>query len=332
MAKQILVLLLLALALFAGYIYLFCDVTVHRGDDGAVQAVTIARRGGGSFPVFPARSPTQIARPAIRIATFNLDHLDDKKLRSPQVANVLARLFPMFDLVAVQNVEGNHQGILLGLVEQINASGRQFDFAAPPALDQAGPQGCSAFLFDQATIEIDRSTLGSVEDPQRRFQHKPLVALFRVKGPPQAEAFTFKLVNVHVQPDQAAVELDLLDDVYKAVRDAAGGEDDIILLGDFGVAGDHLSRLSQIPDITAAITDTPTTIRGGRPVDNIFFDRRATREFTGRADVLDLIRHFDLPLQEARTVSEHLPVWAEFSSYEGGLPGNIPSPTAQTPQ
>ena len=40
-----------------------------------------------------------------------------------------------------------------------------------------------------------------------------------------------------------------------------------------------------------------------------------------------MMREFELTMPEALEVSEHLPVWAEFSVYEGGQAGH-PSPTA----
>jgi hypothetical protein len=36
------------------------------------------------------------------------------------------------------------------------------------------------------------------------------------------------------------------------------------------------------------------------------------------------MREFDLTMQQAQEISEHLPVWAEFSSYEGGQKGYVP--------
>ncbi len=137
-------------------------------------------------------------------------------------------------------------------------------------------------------------------------------------------AFTFILIAVDTNPDKPEAELDLLADVIRAVRKKMPDEDDIIMLGDFETDENHLGGLSGILGITAAISGTPTTTRGTQLADNILFDRRATSEFTGRAEVVDLIREFDLTMQQAQEISEHLPVWAEFSSYEGGQKGYVP--------
>ena len=52
--------------------------------------------------------------------------------------------------------------------------------------------------------------------------------------------------------------------------------------------------------------------------DNIITDQRATGEFTGNWGVLDLMAEFDLTEDQAIKVSDHLPVWAEFSVTEAG--------------
>ena len=163
----------------------------------------------------------------------------------------------------------------------------------------------------------------SVDAPPGTFHVRPLVAEFRVRGPPPSEAFTFMLVNVLVDPRRGPQELDSLADVFRAARDSGHGEDDIIMLGDFESDPEHLGRLGRVPGLVAAVNGVPTTTRGTRLADNILFDRRATVEYTGRSGVLDMIRELDLTPQEALDISEHLPVWAEFSSYENGQASHV---------
>ena len=43
----------------------------------------------------------------------------------------------------------------------------------------------------------------------------------------------------------------------------------------------------------------------------------ATVEFTGRGGVFDFLRHYNLRIDDALNISDHLPVWAEFSIFEG---------------
>jgi hypothetical protein len=325
MRRLVVVAVLVGLVTGGAYCYMNFDFEVRRGQDG-LESITIrpkqrtatsGRSSGGSADA-SLRGP-------VRIATFNLGRLNEKKLVDPRISAVLARVISRYDVVAVQGIGVANRGLLLRLVDQLNADGRQYDFANAP---DTAP--FSAFLFDRAGIEIDRSTVQLVADPQQRFRHRPLVALFRVKGPDPTETFTFKLINVPPDPDRVTLDVELLGDIFKAVRDDQRDEDDVILLGDLGAADDGLGQMADTPGLTAAISDTPTTIRGTQPVDNILFDPRATAEFTGRSGVLDLMREFDLTWREVSEVSVHLPVWAEFSSLEGGQSGHLADRTGPT--
>ncbi len=133
-----------------------------------------------------------------------------------------------------------------------------------------------------------------------------------------SKAFTFNLVDIHTDPDETATELDALADVFVGVQRNGSGEDDVILLGDLNVDEYHLGRLGQLPGIGHAITGVMTNTRRDKMYDNIVFDRRATTEFTGTWGVVDLQKEFGLTQQAALEVSDHCPVWAEFSAYEGG--------------
>ena len=190
----------------------------------------------------------------------------------------------------------------------------------------------SAFLFDRATIEVDRATVATVVDPAHKFRRPPLVASFRVRGPDPSVAFTFTLINVHTDAEQAAEELDALADVFRAVRDDGRGEDDIILLGNLGADENHLGRLGMVPHITPAVTAGSASVGGMRLTDNLLFDRRATVEFSGRSGVVDPVREGYLSARDAAELSDHLPVWAEFSIYEGGRASPVAArPAANEP-
>lgn len=336
MGKQT-VILLLAAASGVGYFFVNYEVQTQY-ENGKATCWRVVPRGGVAATPAPPSAPPEPVRPTVRIATYQLGRLDEAKLANRQVADVLARLLPRFDLIALQGVRGKTQGVLVRLVEQLNAaSGRTYDFATCPTQQRDGLEHYSAFVFDRARFDIDRSTVHFVEDRLGRIRFKPLVGSFRVRGPDPSEAFTFTLINVETDPDHVTAELDLLADVFRAVRDNGRNEDDIILLGDLqsddkslGIvlsgelqSGDkHPGQLGKLLGITALLSGMPTTTRGANQLDNILLDRRATSEFTGRVDVVDVIRDYELTMAAAQEVSEHLPVWAEFSSYEGGQAGH----------
>ena len=324
MVRQVSTVLLIAA--MAGGIYFFLNYKVQTQYENGKPAYwrIVPKRSRAAGLGGSADSSGGQPLPTIRIATFQLGRLDEAKLANPRVSDVLVRLFPRFELVAVQGVRGKNQGVLLRLVEQINAaSGRSYDFATCPTQQRDGLEHYSAFVFDRQRIDVDRSTVHFVEDRLGRFRIKPLAGSFRVRGPEPAEAFTFTLINVETDPDRTAAELDLWAEAYRAVRDDGRGEDDIILLGDLASDDQHLGQLGRLLGVTALLSGMPTTTRGTHLLDNILLDRRATSEFTGRVEVLDMMREFELTMPGASEVSEHLPVWAEFSVYEGGQAGHV---------
>jgi endonuclease/exonuclease/phosphatase family metal-dependent hydrolase len=280
-------------------------------------------------PKDPASPTTAEAAPApeverasqtVRIASFHVRELDEVKTDQPQVLERLAQIVRRFDVVAIQEIAAKHDDVLPRLIEAVNAGGREYDFVAGPPLGRASQREQYAFLFDTASLETDRSELYVVNDPDDLLHREPLVAWFRVRGVPPQAAFTFTLVNVHVDPNLAVQEHDVLADVFLRVQNDGRGEDDVILLGDFSADDLSLGRLGEAPHVACAISGMATNTRGDEQLDNLLFDRRAAHEFTGRVGVLDFLREFNLTLDQALALSDHLPVWAEFSVYEGGRP------------
>ena len=284
----------------------------------------LARRGGSQPKQQALHSvPPPRAADTIRIASFNIQHFGPSKKSKTYVMDYLARIVRQFDVVAVQEIRSKDEDLIPHFVDLINSSGRYYDFVIGPRLGRTTSKEQYVFLFDQETIEVDRTQLYTVDDPDDLLHREPLVSWFRVRGPSPGEAFTFSLVNIHTDPDEVPEELAVMDDVYYAVLNDGRGEDDVIVLGDFNADYRHLGPLSQIPQMTWVIFDEPTNTIGKASYDNLVFHRGATREFVGRRGVFDFMRQYNLTLDQAKEVSDHLPVWGEFSVYENGQAGRV---------
>ena len=278
-----------------------------------------------TLPSRPRRRLVERSGGTIRIASFNIQVFGESKLAKPEVMRVLAEVVRRFDVVAIQEIRATTQDVMPRFLQLINAEGASYDFVIGPRLGRTSSKEQYAFIYNRASVELAPGSVYTVDDPDDRLHREPLVAGFGVRGPPPAQAFTFTLIDIHTDPDEVAQEVNALDDVYRAVRDDGRHEDDIILLGDLNADDAHLGELGQMPYLVAAISKTPSNTRGTKLYDNIIFDRRATTEFTGRSGVLNLIREYDLSMHDALEVSDHFPVWAEFSVYEGGQPGAVAS-------
>ncbi len=316
--------LLVVIALLAGGGWFFLQNFDIEGLDG----IEVKKKDtDATFPVNAAGPEVPVFQPGetITIAAFNIQVFGQSKLSKPRVMDILARLVREFDVVAIQEIRSKDQDVMPRFIEIINAAGRNYDFVIGPRLGDTSSKEQYAFVFDRQTIEVDRTFTYTVNDPDNLLHREPLVGWFRTRGPSEEEAFTFTLVNVHTDPDVVAAEMSVMDDVYRVVRDDGRNEDDVIILGDFNADDAHLGELAQVPGITWAISGIPTNVRRTEQYDNIIFHSQATREFVGRSGVVDFMRDYNLSAEEALEVSDHLPVWAEFSIYEGGTPGYVAS-------
>jgi endonuclease/exonuclease/phosphatase family metal-dependent hydrolase len=305
----------LLVALVAGGWYFFQNYRIDGWDDLVVRPKA-APPTGGTLAQGP---PVARSGSAIRIASYNIQVFGEKKLADTTVSRILIDIVRRFDVVAIQEIRTQNDQFLRQFCELLNANGRHYDFVVGPRQGRTSSKEQYAFVFDTASIEVDRSKVYTVPIDPPLLHRPPLVAQFRVRGPPPEQAFTFKLVNIHTDPHDTDVELNTLDDVYRAVRDDGLGEDDVILLGDLNVDDKHLGELGQVPRITWLVSGLPTNTRGTKTYDNILFQRHATVEFTGRAGVFDVMREFNLPsIDDAAKISDHLPIWAEFALYENG--------------
>ncbi len=253
----------------------------------------------------------------VKIATFNIQVFGTSKLRKTPVMQVLADVVRRFDVVAIQEVRSTDDTVVPQFASLVNATGARYEFVIGPRLGRTNSKEQYAILFDASRIEVDPVSVYTVPDPQDLLHREPLVARFRPRGVPPNQAFTFSLVNIHTDPDETSGELDALANVFVGVQQNGTGEDDVIVLGDLNVDEYHLGNLGRLPGIGYVVSGVPTNTRRDKTYDNIVFDRRTTVEYTGRWGVLDLMEVFHLTEDQALEVSDHMPVWAEFSAYEG---------------
>ncbi len=316
-------LLVAAAVLFSG-----CDAEALLKEAAEAQKQASASRDAAPRPEAPAGRPTD-RNPApnapIRIGSFNIQVFGTSKMGKPEVMGVLAQVARQFDVLAIQEIRSKDDTIIPRFTDMINAEGACYDYVVGQRLGRTVSKEQYAYVFDTGRVELDRRSVFTMPDPEDLLHREPLVARFRARGPPREKAFSFRLINVHTDPDETDTEIDALADVFRKVQTAADGEDDVILLGDLNVDENDLGRLGRLPGMAWAISGKTTNTRGTRAYDNLLFDRRFTTEFTGYSGVLDLMAQFDLSLDQALAVSDHLPVWAEFSPFEGGRTPEVAS-------
>ncbi len=264
--------------------------------------------GGNSIP--PRTVNTML------IGSFNMQRLGPSKLADRWVMEKFSEIIRCFDVIGLQEITSKDQSTLPQLVEQINASGARYSYTISPRIgrESTGYYEQYAYVFDTTRVRGGAEFCYAVQDQADVLHREPFVGRFETVTPNQP--FTFTLINMHTDPDEISYELDVLADVFVNVRQFEYPEDDVILMGDLNAGPPNLQKLSQIPGSYAAINGLPTNTRKSKTSDNFVFDQQAVREFTGRAGVFDMEREFQLQMSDAERISDHLPIWAEFSMNE----------------
>ena len=278
-------------------------------------------------------------RPYIRIATLNLAPPSGQSPRTECPTETLAKAFGEYDLIAIQGIESETRRLLLDLVEQMNAANGSFDFAVDSDVGQGVVQRYNAFVYQTKTIETDLRNLFTVDTARQGFRYRPLVGHFRVRGPNPEDAFTFCLINMtiplgHMEGGRFPIrdareglrEMDMMAEVFERVEKLIPKEDDIIIVGGLNIHPWYGMQASGFDKWDKAAVDAaikkglvvpgldrlmPYSTAKSIAVGNFFLRRKATVEFTGRADAKDLV-----PTEDGTYTVKKL-AWAEFYSREG---------------
>ncbi len=279
-------------------------------------------RSASQVEIVHASVPIPKSPNAIRVGTFNIQVFGQSKLDKPAVMSILADVARQFDVLAIQEIRTQDDRHVEQFLQMINAGGRKFDAIVGPRLGRSSSTEQYAFLYDTETIEVVPGSVYTIEDRLDLLHREPLIASFRVRGPPPERAFSFRLINIHTDPDETKQELDALGDVFSIVQQQSRPfEDDVILLGDLNVPPQRFGRLGYLPGITPVITNQYTNVRGSSTLDNIVFDRRHTVEALGPGGVMSLTEMYGISFETLLEISDHLPVWADFSKLEGSFGG-----------
>ena len=268
----------------------------------------------------------------LTIASFHITDFDVNKSTNVKVMDLLARVIRNFDVVAIQGVQSRDNTFIPHFLSLVNGDGSQYEFELGPRVGRNTNKQQFAIFFDSQTTEIDRQATYTVADPHDRILHEPLVALFRARTSNSDNAFTFKLVNVYLDPVNASEELATLRDVYSVVLDDSDQEDDVVLLGNFSADTERLIDWGHASGIEPAVQHHSAGSVAAPYTDNLCLLKGATREFNGKTGVTDIVRLFNLTTEEAAIISDHFPVWAEFSVFEGGRPNRFANrPSSRIP-
>ena len=303
--------------------------------------------GSGESEEFIARGNRQgkYVTNVIRIASFKVNEEIEGQQKSHEL-ELLADICSHYDAVAIQDINAEDNRWLDCVVLHMNNVDRRIkifpqlenqapdytyvsDFSSSDLSRGDGARLSSAVIFNRRTLVLNQTQWYAIDDPDQLLSHKPLVTCFKTRGPVDDEAFTFSLVNVKAGHRPPQRELTGLIELFRAIRNDGRGEDDVLLVGDFDGEDSELQPMRKRAGLTWVVSDHGANYFNTTQFDNLVFNEAATVEFTGRGGVFDYVQQYNLPLEVASKVSKHIPIWAEFSVFEGQA---IPAPVGGAEQ
>jgi endonuclease/exonuclease/phosphatase family metal-dependent hydrolase len=278
----------------------------------AVEGVAAA----SSSSVEALRSST--ASGTIKIASFNIQVFGVTKREDADVMSVLVRVARKFDVLAIQEVRDSTDETIYFYVNEINrAEGVHYKAISGPRLGRSSSKEQYAILYNTDRVEYVAGSAYTYADRSDQFEREPLLARFR------AGSFSFVLADIHTKPSDATAEIDALDDVADDALHHFAGEKDIIVLGDFNGDCSNFNKNRSSARLRASkylwiVPDTAdTTTRGST---DCAYDRIVTlksgssEDYDGRWGIERFDTDFQLSGPQTLKVSDHFPVWAEFTT------------------
>lgn len=263
--------------------------------------------------------PPPVNRQEIRIGTVCLNRMNLMKFSDPVIQETLVRTAQEFDLLAVQGFYDSDLQVIEQWVKALNADGGTFSYlsAYPPEYKQDKNYQAPfvAFIFNRRAVDVDRNTLLILECGNR-MTCSPIAALFTARSTDKYPAFTFIAMNVWIDPARAASEFSVLSQTFPMLREYIRGEDDIVVLGDFGLNVNVTPSIVRDPKLNWAIKQPILNYYSQNVNSNILFYDNSCTEFQNKYGSFAVEKLTGLTTTQLREFIPNPPVGGVFSVRE----------------
>lgn len=250
----------------------------------------------------------------VKLLTWNIQDLGRTKDESEVLQ--IAKIIKSYDIVAIQEVvakDPRGAQAVAKIVDNLNRMGSKWDYKVSDPTKSSSPQASEryAFIWKTSSIKmVERPFLDA--ELQNNCEREPFVGKFkRAKG-----TTPFYIVNVHSVPHNKSPEQEIIHfkDYQKRLE-----TDLVFICGDFNLNEKHAvwDEFYKM-GFESAVQNNKTTLKRAckdgnylnHPIDNIYFDGDVILK--ERANKVDFVNTCD-NLDVARGISDHLPVFLEFS-------------------
>jgi deoxyribonuclease-1-like protein len=245
-----------------------------------------------------------------KFLSWNLQNFG--KSKSNQEIAFIANTIKEFDIIAVQEVVAGNGGTqaVARLADELNRKGTKWDYRiSEPTSSSAYKTERYAFLWKTSSLRL-KGKPWLEQKYHLEIDREPYFATFEIKGKKITVA-SFHAITKSKQPETEIKYFKLLPQEYPTLN--------LLFAGDFNCPQSHsvfipLKKMGFAPILKNQKTSLKLKPKGDNYLaseyDNIFYKTSSINYL--RSDVILFHKKFT-SLKEARKISDHIPIWFEFS-------------------
>jgi deoxyribonuclease-1-like protein len=245
-----------------------------------------------------------------KLLSWNLQNFG--KSKSDQEIAFIANTVKEYDIIAIQEVVAGNGGAqaVARLAEALNQKGAKWDYRISEPTS-SNTHGTERYAFIWKTNKLKLKGKPWLEQKYHaEIEREPYFATFEIKGKSITVA-AFHAIPKSKHPETEIKYLKLLPQEYPTLN--------LLFAGDFNCSQSHsvfspLKKMGFSPILENQKTSLKTKPKGAEYLaseyDNIFY-KMSPINFL-KSDVILFYKNF-MTLKEARKISDHLPIWFEFS-------------------
>ncbi len=245
-----------------------------------------------------------------KLLSWNLENFGSSK--SNTEITFIANTIKDFDIVAIQEVVAGDGGAqtVARLADELNRKGAQWDYTiSNPTISSAYKTERYAFLWKTNSIKkIGKAWLE--KKYHLEIDREPYFCTFQYENK-QFTVATFHAITKKMQPETEIKYFKFLPEEYPNLN--------LIFLGDFNCPQSHtvfnpLKKMGYQPTLVNQKTSLKQKCENNNCLasefDNIFYN--SSKNTVLKSGVVPFYQNFNT-LKEARMISDHIPIWFEFS-------------------
>lgn len=244
-----------------------------------------------------------------KLLSWNIENLGSSKSNSE--IGFIANTLRDYDIVAIQEVvagDGGAQAVAK-LADELNRKGAKWDYTiSDPTSSSAYKTERYAFLWKTSKIrKIGKAWLE--KKYHLEIDREPYFCTFQYENK-QFTVVNFHAITKKMQPETEIKYFKFLPAEYPTLN--------LIFAGDFNCPQSHtvffpLKKMGYLPILVNQKTSLKKECVNGNCLasefDNIFYNTKIKKLNSG---ILPFYKNFN-SLKEARMISDHIPIWLEFS-------------------